>query len=281
MKVTAALIKQFQSLVFPYYQPPLVRDLPWRKTDDPYAILVSEIMLQQTQVPRVIEKYKTWIKRFPTVYELEKVGFDVVLPYWLGLGYNRRAMYLHRMAYDIVHNHRGVFPTSPEALQRLPGVGHYTARAICVYAYNQPLPLIETNVRTVYIYHFFPNSEIVSDEELLPLVLDTLDYEHPRAWFNALMDYGTEIKMKLPNPSRKSNQYTKQSPLKGSIREVRGWILRQLASSDYLTIATMNKVFAADTDRVTKAWQGLVRDGLVVYEKNQLRLKINPGAKNE
>jgi A/G-specific adenine glycosylase len=272
MTLSLQQIQEFRQHIFPYYHEK-ARDLPWRKTEDPYAILVSEVMLQQTQVPRVIEKYKAWIRRFPTHFDLAKADMSAILPYWTGLGYNRRALYLKQCADEIVAHYNGIFPSTPEALRKLPGIGPYTSQSICVFAYDQPHPLIETNVRTIYIHHFFADKEHVSDEMLLPLVVDTMDRDNPRKWFNALMDYGTYLKEQLPNPSRKSTGYVKQSPLKGSVREVRGWIMKQLSTKSELTLAAVQTYFGDDDPRTPKAVAGLVKDGLIVERDGKLLLK--------
>lgn len=271
MTLSQKQIQEFRQVIFPYYQEKS-RDLPWRKTEDPYAILVSEVMLQQTQVPRVIEKYKAWIRRFPTHFDLAKANMADILPFWSGLGYNRRALYLKQCADEIVKHYRGIFPTTPEVLRRLPGVGPYTAQAICVYAYDEPLPLIETNIRTIYIHHFFADKVDVDDKDILPLVLATMDRDNPRKWFNALMDYGTDLKEQFPNPTRKSKTYAKQSPLKGSVREVRGWIMKQLSTKLTLSLIEIKTCFGNNDPRIPKAIAGLVKDGLVVARETKLTL---------
>lgn len=272
MELSTQQILKFRQIIFPYYLEK-ARDLPWRKTDDPYAILVSEIMLQQTQVSRVIEKYKAWIRRFPTHFDLARADMKTILPYWIGLGYNRRAFYLKQCADIIVASYHGIFPTTYVALQKLPGIGLYTAKAICVYAYNQPLPLIETNVRTVYIHHFFMDRVDVNDTEILLLVELTLDRENPRRWFNALMDYGTILKEQFTNPARRSKTYTKQKPLKGSVREVRGWIMKQLSGHTQLSMDTLHGVFPQDEERIQKALNGLMNDGLIIEQAGSFLLK--------
>ena len=272
MTLSPQQILEFKQVIFPYYHEK-ARDLPWRKTDDPYAILVSEVMLQQTQVPRVIEKYKAWIRRFPTHFDLAKESMSTILPYWTGLGHNRRALYLKQCADEIVKNYHGIFPTSPEALRKLPGIGPYTSQSVCVFAYDQPHSLIETNVRTIYIHHFFSNQEAVDDADLLPLVEQTMDRDNPRMWFNALMDYGTYLKEQVPNPSRKSSIYVKQSPLKGSVREVRGWILKQLSMKSDLPLVAIQTHFDNDDSRIYKAISGLIKDGLIIDQNGRLLLK--------
>jgi A/G-specific adenine glycosylase len=254
------MYEDFRQVVYDFYEKNR-RDLPWRRTDDPYAILVSEVMLQQTQVPRVIEKYKAWIRRFPSALELSEATFADILPFWTGLGYNRRALYLKNCADEIVLRRRGIFPTTVETLKKLPGVGPYTASAICVFSYNLPIVLVETNVRTVMIHHFFQNQTKVDDKELLPFIEQTMDRNNPRRWFNALFDYGSYLKSQTINPSRRSKHYTKQSPLKGSVREVRGYIMKKIAQKEPFTLEQIVSEF--DEERTKKAIDGLVHDKLL------------------
>lgn len=221
----------FQDIVYEYFKKNK-RSYPWRETTDPYKILVSEIMLQQTQTERVVPKYLTFIKRFPNVESLAKGTTAEILRLWQGLGYNRRALYLKKCAEVIFAEHRQKFPKKEEELQKLPGIGPYTAAAITVFSYNKPAIVIETNIRTVYIHHFFPNSDNISDKELIPLINKTMDTKNPRKWFNALMDYGAFLKKEIGNVSRKSKAYTKQPRFKGSIRELRGKILTRLSKGD-------------------------------------------------
>lgn len=204
--------------------------LPWRKTRDPYHILVSEVMLQQTQVSRVLEKYVEFLHLFPTLKDLAAAKPHQVLTAWQGLGYNRRALFLQRTAKEVVDVHGGVFPTTRDALLSLPGIGQSTAGAILNFAFNIPTPFIETNIRSVFIYHFFKKSSSVRDIDILHLVEKTLDVKKPRTWFYALYDYGTELKATLGKEKltlhKKSSSYTKQSTFKGSNRELRGAIIR-------------------------------------------------------
>lgn len=155
------------------------RDLPWRETDNPYHILVSEIMLQQTQVDRVIDKYTLFIKTFPTLRSLAKAPLDKLLRTWQGLGYNRRALMLQKCAQQIVKEFKGVIPDTPELLEKLPGLGKATSASICAFAFNKPVIFIETNIRTVFIHEFFPKKKDVTDNELLPLVAQTLNKKTP------------------------------------------------------------------------------------------------------
>ncbi len=233
--LTRADISRFRKTVLNYYRH-YARDLPWRQTDNPYYILVSEIMLQQTQVDRVIDKYVTFIKAFPSVKSLAESHFSDVLKLWHGLGYNRRAKYLYECARSINEIHSGTVPQEYDQLVRLPGIGSYTASAVCVFAFNRPLVFIETNIRTVFIYYFFNDHQSVSDKQLFPLVETTLYHKNPSLWYNALMDYGVYLKKMYGNPARKSAHYIRQSPFKGSDRQVRGMILNLLIEQRTCTL---------------------------------------------
>ena len=236
--------------------------MPWREDTRPYYVLVSELMLQQTQVDRVIPKFNAFIARFPDEQSLSESSLAEVLTLWSGLGYNRRAKFLHESAKKIITEFDGIFPATKTEVLSLPGVGPGTAGAIMVYAFNQPGAFIETNVRTVYFHHFFPEGEKVSDAQLLPLVQDTLDTEHPREFYWALMDYGTWLKKQGAGKISQSQHYKKQSPLKGSVRELRGMIIKQLADGD-LTFVSLQRQYEND-NRFESAFAGLIRDGLIM-----------------
>lgn len=218
-------IRQFQEKIYSYYRTHK-RVLPWRQTHNPYRILISEVMLQQTQSARVVPKYKEFLKAFPNARVLTEAPVRDVLSLWQGLGYNRRALLLKRTAEAIVTEHKGKFPKTYNDLIALPGIGPYTASAIMAFAYNLPTAMIETNIRAVFIHFFFPKSKKVPDAKLLPLIEKYMDKENAREWYNALMDYGAMLKATVPNPSRKSKHHTKQSKFNGSMRQVRGAIIR-------------------------------------------------------
>ncbi|MHB8651802.1 MAG: HhH-GPD family protein [Minisyncoccota bacterium] len=222
------------------------RSLPWRDTTDPYRILVSEIMLQQTQVARVEKKYPEFLHSFPTIQALAKAQTREVLRVWQGMGYNRRALALKKAAAVIVNEHKGNVPNTPLLLEKLPGIGPYTARAICTFAFNQPEVFIETNIRRVYLHHFFPRSKNIPDKKLLPLIQATLDKKNPRAWYWALMDYGSSRVKHIPNPNHKSKHYVRQSKFKGSNREVRGKILKLLIHYQTITETKLRKLIQGD-----------------------------------
>lgn len=248
----------------------LYRDMPWRQDTRPYYVLVSEIMLQQTQVERVKVKFVEFIAAFPDSAALAKAPLSEVLQLWSGLGYNRRAKFLHEAAKKIEHDFDGKFPETLTELVSLPGVGVNTAGAILTYSFNRPIAFIETNIRTVYFHHFFEDSSDVTDRELRELVEQTHDIEHPREWYWAIMDYGSYLKRQGAGRNDKSRHYKKQSALKGSIREVRGQILKELTASDE-TLAELRLTLKAD-ERFEPALNGLLRDGLVSETEGRLHL---------
>ncbi len=235
-------ITQIRRIVWKHYQTQGRNDLPWRHTTDPYRIMVSELMLQQTQVSRVIAPYTAFIKKFPSVRALARAPLAQVITAWKGLGYNRRARYLHECAQILVEKYKGVVPSDKHLLETLPGIGSYTAAAIMAFAYDRPTVCIETNIRTVFLHHFFPKTKrSVSDKELLLLIESALDAKRPRQWYWALMDYGAYLKQQGVRAHQKSAGYTKQSPFEGSRRQVRGAIIRALVEGpkSFKALATL------------------------------------------
>jgi A/G-specific adenine glycosylase len=264
--------REFQAFVFDWYDKCGRHDLPWRQTNDPYQILVSELMLQQTQVQRVIPKFEAFIAIYPTLQTLSQATLGDVLRLWQGLGYNRRAKFLRECAQAIVGEHAGVFPATPSELLQLPGIGPYTASAICAFAYNQPVELIETNVRQVYIHHFFKRSQEVTDAQILHLVRRTLPLEQSRRWYAALMDYGSHLKSIHGNNTRKLKGYTTQSKFTGSDREVRAAIVRALVQ----TTLTKEQLWATlaryDQTKIQPQVEGLIKDQMILKTKRGYRL---------
>jgi A/G-specific adenine glycosylase len=244
--------------------------MSWRRDPNPYYVLVSELMLQQTQVDRVVPKFNEFIARFPNFESLAAAPLDDVLRAWQGLGYNRRAKYLHEAARTIQSQFYGQMPNTTKELTSLPGIGVNTAGAILAYAFNRPVVFIETNVRAVYFYHFFAGADTVGDRELLPLIERTLDREHPREFYWALMDYGSWLKKQNAVSVSQSQHYKKQSKLKGSVREVRGQIIRLLAEGD-ITLEELQSGLPTD-ERFDPALAGLVRDGLVMQTGTKYHL---------
>ncbi len=239
------------------------RDLPWRNTFDPYRILVSELMLQQTQVERVMDKYGPFVDRFPTVEALAQASLEDVLGAWQGLGYNRRALSLARLARIVTDRYCGRLPEEVEDLTGLPGIGKATAGAIRAFAFQKPSLFIETNIRRVFIHHFFSAGEDVHDREIVPLVEQTLDLSNPREWYYALMDYGSILKKEIINPNRRSAHYTRQSPFEKSDRRIRGLLLRALLSKPSFTADEICSLVDEDVLRVARIVDALVREGFV------------------
>lgn len=211
----------------------LYRDLPWRRTRDPYEIWISEVMLQQTQTSRVDGRWQRWLGRFPTVAALAGAGTAEVLDEWQGLGYNRRALSVHEAARRIVAA-GGEVPQGAAELQALPGIGPATAAGIRAFAFDLHAVYLETNVRSVFLHELFPEREGVTDRELAPLVRDTCPADasdpsdDPRTWYYALLDYGAYLKRTVPNPSRRSRSHARQSRFEGSHRQKRAEVLRIL-----------------------------------------------------
>lgn len=211
----------------------LYRDLPWRRTRDPYAVWVSEVMLQQTQVSRVDGRWQRWLVRFPDVETLAAAESADVLEEWQGLGYNRRALMLWKAARMLAAQGNCV-PSDTKMLEALPGVGPATAAGIRAFAFDLPAVYLETNVRSVFLFELFPDREGVTDQELLPLVeatcpADAADpNDDPRTWYFALLDYGAWLKRAVPNPSRRSAAHTQQSSFEGSHRQKRAELVRLL-----------------------------------------------------
>lgn len=255
-------IEAFRKAVYDYYEKS-GRALPWRETTDPYHIYVSEIMLQQTQVSRVTDKFTAFIEAFPNVHALDSASLSAVLDVWQGLGYNRRALQMKKAARTIIETFDGRIPSSVDDLATLSGVGRATAAAICAYAFDMPVVYIETNIRTVFIHHFFPGRNDVSDSEILPLVEETLDTSSPRRWYSALMDYGVMLKSLHANPGRRSAHHTTQSRFEGSDRQIRGGILRALSGGKELTTAEIAGDLEAGEERVERILERLENEEFI------------------
>lgn len=193
--ILATQKRRFTRLLLDWYAAS-ARDLPWRRTHDPYAILVSELMLQQTQVDRVVPKYEAWMKRFPDIGVLARARTKTVLAHWQGLGYNRRALYLHRIAQTVTHEHGGIFPQTREGLLALPGIGPYTAGAIMSFAYHADAPIVDTNVERVVGRFFVGYKKLrhLSEQQLWEISTDLLPARGKTYDFNqALMDFGAMV----------------------------------------------------------------------------------------
>jgi A/G-specific adenine glycosylase len=264
------MTKDFNSTVWNYYTHNK-RVMPWRELADEsdlirgYRVFVSEVMLQQTQVNRVIDKYNLWMERWPTIDAFVNATLADVLVMWSGLGYNRRAKYLYESLQALHKVYGGKIPSDVETLQTLPGIGPNTAAAVIVYTYNKPVPFIETNIRTVYLHSFFAESEEkITDKEITILVEQTLDQDNPREWFYALMDYGAYLKKNHGNKLHKSLAHKQQSTFNGSKRQVRGKVIKLLTNLQYININEL--ALEIPDDRLEGVIQGLVSEGLIIKQ---------------
>jgi A/G-specific adenine glycosylase len=255
-------MEAFRELIYDHYHK-YGRSLPWRLTRDPYRILVSEMMLQQTQVERVLEKYGDFINVFPDFPSLAAAPLDQVLLLWQGLGYNRRALSLKRTAVRITEEFQGMLPPSVDLLLALPGIGPSSASAIAAFAFDMPVVFIETNIRTVFIHFFFSDKGQVADREILPLLDRALNRADPRKWYYALMDYGSMLKNMGERIHRKSTGYRRQSPFKGSDRQVRSAILRLLLRKKTVSEEVLAEMLGESRERVQKILAGLKNEGFI------------------
>ncbi len=280
-------IGAFRKTIWHYYKTHK-RNLSWRRTRNPYKILVSEVMLQQTQVSRVEVKYKSFLKKFPTVYALADAKLADVLTEWQGLGYNRRAIFLKRAAEKVVADFDGKFPREFKTLCSLPGIGPATAGDLMAFAWNEPVVVIETNIRSVFIHFFFKEKQgskdvrKIHDKEILPLIEKTLDRENPREWYYALFDYGAHLKREFRkgekrgkdgsggNPSRRSAHYTKQSKFEGSYRQKRAAVLREILKKPQ-TFKEIRSIFRYSEETIDRVLADLQKEGFVIKIKSQFR----------
>lgn len=266
----------FQKSVLDYYHVHGRAHLPWRKKITPYHVWVSEIMLQQTQVDRVIPFFNNWIKQFPTVRSLASAPQLDILRAWKGLGYNSRALRMKKTAQIICEHYRGVFPKTYDELLQLPGIGPYTAGAVVAFAYNQAVTIIETNIRRVYLHYFFQDQTNIHDRELLQIIEQTVDPENSRRWYWALMDYGAHLGKIIPNPNKKSRHYTVQKKFKGSDREIRGKILSILLKKKKNSLEKITELLQAltkDPERVERVVGGLEQEGFLEIKNGNIALK--------
>jgi A/G-specific adenine glycosylase len=244
------------------------RDLPWRRTTDPYAILVSEVMLQQTQVARVIPFWEAFIRAFPTPGALARTALPDVLSAWKGLGYNTRARRLRDAAAAIVSDHAGAFPDDPAALQALPGIGRYTASAVLVFAFNRELPLVETNIRRVLITEGFA-AETATPKELESVAARLIPPGRSRDWHNALMDYGATVATARATGVA---PVSRQAPFHHSRRWYRGKVLGLLLSrGGEAPVAELASDLSVTPEYlVAEILPGLAADGLVAPARRGL-----------
>ncbi len=269
----------FRKQVWVWYRSHGRHSLPWRQTQNPYRVLVSEVMLQQTQVPRVLPKYAEFVHSFPNVRALARAPLRKLLNVWQGLGYNRRALNLRRAVQAVVGTHHGTMPKRVAELEQLPGVGPYTARAVANLAFNQPVALLETNIRKVILHHFFPRRKKVTDREVVAIAEHLLDAKRPREWNLALMDYGAaHFNGRVQNPNLRSAHYTKQSAFKGSRRFVRGKVVAFLSQRGSVSRAELRRYLKAqgltapELAQLSAVLAALSAEGLVVHRRTRYSL---------
>ncbi len=252
---------EFQRMIYGHYRAH-ARDLPWRKTRDPYRILVSEVMLQQTPVGRVVKKYDDFLAAFPDFASLSRAPLRKILLVWQGLGYNRRAIALKNIARIVTERYDGTLPSDPDIVATLPGIGRATAASIAAFAHNAPVVFIETNIRSVFIHTFYKRRH-VKDDQILLVAEKMLDRSHPRRWYCALMDYGAMLKKKVVNPNRKSAHYRPQARFEGSDRQVRGMILKTLTAQPCASLADIVHALKVPRARVVKNLDQLRKEGFM------------------
>ncbi len=256
-------VAAFQQKILSFYSGEK-RDLPWRRTTDPYCILVSEVMLQQTQVDRVIPYYEKWIARWPTFGDLAVAEKSELLAYWSGLGYNSRPIRLQKLAQRVVE--LDSFPTDRDELLKLPGIGPYTAGAVLAFAFNLEVPCVDTNIRRVLI-HELGLSEDISAKELEEIALSCVPKGKAREWYNALMDYGAMVKTARKTGIKSTSR---QSTFEGSSRQIRGKVLRLLLAEKKMSYdGLMQRIEDVRLDDVLK---GMIKDGVVVEDKGEFTL---------
>ena len=267
-------IRSFQSIIRNYYRRH-ARPMPWRETDNPYHIYVSEIMLQQTQVARVEPRYLQFIARYPTLQSVADASQPELLEIWQGLGYNRRARNMGRACRLMVAHHHGVIPQQRTALVALPGIGEATAGALLAYGFNQRVLFIETNIRRVFIHFFFSDGhrahQPVTDNDIKPLLAESLPQRNIRHWYYALTDYGAMLPRQLPNPNRRARAYRRQSEFVGSHRALRGAIIRYALSGEMAHAQLREALPSYNDEQIARALTELAQEGMISYQAGTLR----------
>lgn len=272
-RMSAPAVDSFRAQIWQYYLDH-GRQFSWRSTITPYRVFISEIMLQQTQTGRVEEKFAAFVSRFGSFNDLAAAQLSEVLRCWKGLGYNRRAKYLHDAARRVVDEFDSVLPDDPATLVQLPGIGPATAASISVFAFNRPHPFVETNIRTVFIHFFFGDQPKVTDRQILDLVEQTMDIEEPRQWFYALMDYGVMLKKTVGNLSRRSSHYQKQARFEGSNRQLRGRILELLIEQGRVRTDKVAELLEQHGERIAPLIDALTSEGLIIKDRDDRYLKL-------
>lgn len=268
---TSEVKKAFQDFIYSFYNRKK-RNFPFRENVTPYKVVVSEIMLQQTQANRVAEKFLEFIKKFPDFKSLAEASVEEVLSAWQGLGYNRRAIALKKIGECIMSEFNGDVPKDLKTLISLPQIGHNTASSILCFSYNIPTYFIETNIRRVYLYFFFPGRSQIDDKEIMEIVKISVDEDNPRDWYYALMDFGTMLKKTHPELNKKSAHYRKQSKFDGSTRQVRGKVLKLLLEKPISTKEIIDKL-NYEEKKVLEILNTLKEEGFIQEEHDKFFIK--------
>lgn len=252
----------FQDFILDFYLQ-YGRSFPWRDSFDPYEILLSELMLQQTQTDRVLPKYIQFLSNWPCLQDMADAPLANILQEWKGLGYNRRAIALKRIAQICVEKYGSKLPIYDCELRTLPMVGPATAAAVRAFAYCEKALYLETNIRRVLLYVFFHNKEGVHDKELYSVLERLIQGVDPKHWYYALMDYGVFLKKNIPNPNRRSAHYSKQSKFENSNRQIRGQLLTVFTERGTLTRQELYNRLDFSEERIVFCLDSLIQEGFI------------------
>lgn len=268
-------IPEFQQYIFNWFETH-ARDLPWRHHNDPYHVLVSEIMSHQTQISRVVQYYHRWMQALPTIQQAWQVDTPTLLQLRQWLGYNNRALRLRETCRIISEEYGGIVPSDSQALMKLPWIGLYTAHAISSFAYNLPHPVLDTNIKRVWFHHY-PETMKMKESDLVEFASQfiprttsgTTPTCQSRLWHTALMDYGA---VELPMHKSNIRINARQSQFKWSTRRVRSHILKHLLKSGQTSLDELFVQYAApweyDRAQFDEIIIKMVKDRLIVLENN-------------
>ena len=256
-------IELFRQKIFEFYRLH-GRSFPWRETTDRYAVMISEIMLQQTQAERVVPRFEEWLRHFPDCEHLSSASLREVLSLWSGLGYNSRAVRLHRCANLIMDSFGGIVPSRPEILKTLPGIGEYTSRSIPVFADNLDTAAVDTNIRRIMI-HEFGLPEDIGPAALQQEAEAFVPHGRSREWHNALMDYGSLV---LTSKKTGIRPLTKQSKFQGSRRWYRGKLVKELINTGEMFLEEISEKYASCPWDLEEIINDLITEGVVERQKS-------------
>ena len=269
--LTEDIIDNFRKIICNYFKQ-YGRNFPFRNVINPYYVLISEIMLQQTQTNRVSQKFLEFIKKYPDFYSLANASNENILKIWQGLGYNRRALALKIIAKKVIEEYNDILPDSIDVLKTFPQIGNNTASSIVTFAYNKPTYFIETNIRRVYIYFFFPNKLKIDDKDIMEILKNTIDINNPRKWYYALMDYGVMLKKSHPELHKRSKHYKKQSKFKGSNRQIRGLIIKRLLEEKKMIKEELIKILGFSEKRTINIIKQLEDEGFLIIKDKEITI---------